>query len=142
MKIMISLLASIAFTLNMNSQSDHEFIFSLHFQDYFDNDTVSFHINDRKVFQHEILDSDKSVGITDFTYTAYKKGDTIVIYRNKTRESTWVISEKATLSFTILINDVKTIIPVDLKRGTFLGIEKGIDGQVLLNQATRAFFYD
>lgn len=118
-----------------------ELILSIDFQDFFEEDKVSFLINDCLVFKNRILTSDKIDGLTDIIIKIKKENSASVIFiNNKEKVKCKTIDDSVELK--IYVNEIENTFTLDLSNGKFVGLEKMNNNRLRLNQSKRQFEYD
>ena len=101
-------------------------IFSISLGSCFENDSISIELNGSKIFNNEIITSDKTIGTTGyyFSYFEYKnEGKIITQTKDKKREVKQYLNNK-NYKVKITINGYENHFLLDLSKGRNIMIEK------------------
>lgn len=121
--------------------NDEELYLNIDFQDFFEEDKVSFLINNCLVFENRILTSDKIDGLAD-TFIRVKKENSVLGVSINDKKNIKCKTNSNIVTLTIYVNKVKNKFTLDLYRGKFIGLEKSEKNKLILNQSERQFEYD
>ena len=117
-------------------------ILEIEFQDFFDQDTIAFEIDNCKIFENQIITSGKVLGTTDLTVSFFslRNYKTGVKYLNKfitcKHKYTGVIKAKVT------INSIVHELQFDPINGKYFGLNVGINNKLDILQLRRPFSHE
>lgn len=124
------------------NKSSDEMVFTIDFQDFFDDDEISLQINNCVVFEGLHLKSDPSTGITNVQVILTHKGNLKLLQSSKEKEIDCRLNERSEYVIEVVVNGNQNSFILDLNKGRYLGFDKKENNAVQLNQSHTAFEYD
>lgn len=133
------------FTLSCSSStnilSNESILFKVDFQDFFINDTINLKLNDCPIVSGIILNSDNSLGVSNFRLAVYNKADNN--YRVTFSEKNIVCKGAGSnIWLNIELNGNLNKFKIDLKQGMYIGFSKKNKTSLSFFQSKKPFEYN
>ena len=138
--LIIVFMSGNAYCINSIGKQD-SFLFEIHFQENFNQDTIGCEINDCPIFANKKIISDSILGTTMLIIRGVNAEKKLsMIYDGKRILCT--LNSSTILKIVITINHMEQTIVVDLAKGKYIGLSKKFDKEILLIQQNHQFEYD